>query len=321
MRSVTHGSQSPRRRVLTVAVVLLCVLVAGGCGIRAKKADAELLRGAADRVAAQKTANAQFGFSFRIVDMPQSGGAAEINIAGLQQSQEGARSSELSAPLVLDYSRKAVQASLPAADADQPAIPFQIFAGDTIYQRRVNQSGEGTTSGRDWVKLTFGDHYEDRDNKEAQGFGSQTLNPAWLVDLLRGSLMGSIERLGTETIRDTQTSRYRVNFSWDDTFEDVSDRELEGWLTAQAMMGIPDKVVKGEVWLDDDGLPRRIKANVRQVRDRNEELEVRYTLELFDFGADIDLALPPDDQVSEVDGLGAIVQATNPLGALEGSDS
>jgi hypothetical protein len=238
------------------------------------------------------------------------------NIAGLQQLQEGATTPEVTAALHLDYRERLVQASLPAAAPDQGPVPFQVFAGDTFYQRRVNQTGEGTTGGRQWVKLDFGKHYDDREHKEGQGFGAQGLNPAWLVDLVGGALMGSVEELGVEVIRDASTTHYKVNFSWDDAFDDASKEEREGFRTAAAMMGIPERVVRGEVWLDDEGLPRRIKANVRQQRRRNETLELHYTLELFDFGAATDIAIPGGDDVSEVDGMGGIAQATNPLGDL-----
>ena len=302
------------RRDIAIAAVTITVLLASGCGIQEKKENAERIRDSIERLASRGTANAQLTFSLSVIDAPRTAGGASV--LGLQQVREGARTQEVSSPLAVDYPRKLVQASLPAAAPDQAPVPYQVFSGDVFYQRRLNQSGEGSTGGRPWVMLDFGAQYDDRENKEGQGFGSQALNPAWLIDLVGGALMGSVEELGTETVRDVPTTHYRVNFSWDDAFEDTDDDEREGFLAAAAMMGIPEKVVKGEVWLDADGLPRRIRANVRQQRDRNEVIELHYTLELFAFGADAAITIPEGDDVSEVDNLGGIMQATNPLGDL-----
>jgi hypothetical protein len=311
-----HGpSRSGRRRasaVLAGAVAL--TVLASGCGIQEKKENAERIRRSIEKLAEQRTANAHLTFSMTVIETPRNAGGASVQ--GLPLLQEGANTPEVSALLLLDYGNKLAQTSLPAAAPDQAPVPVQIFARDVVYQRRLNQSGEGTTGGRQWVKLDFGDHYDDRENTEGNGFGSQSLNPAWLVDLVGGALMGSVEVVGTETVRDVSTTRYRVNFSWDDAFEDVDEDEREGFLAAAAMMGIPEKVVKGEVWLDDEGQLRRVRANVRHQRDRHEELELHYTLDLFDFGAAAEIAIPSGEEISEVDGLGGIIQATNPLGDL-----
>ena len=306
---------SGRRRARTALCASAAVVVlASGCGIQEKKENAERIRGSIEQLADHGTASAQLTFSVLVIDTPANAGGASVQ--GLPLLQEGARTPEVSALLHLDYGKKVAQASLPAAAPDQTPVPVQVFAGDVLYQRRLNQAGEGTTGGRQWVKLDFGDHYDDRENTHGHGFGSQSLNPAWLVDLVGGALMGSVEEVGTEVVRDVPTTRYEVNFSWDDAFEDVDDDEREGFLAAASMMGIPEKVVKGEVWLDDEGLPRRIRANVRHQRDRNEELELQYTLELFDFGIAAAIEIPSGDEVSEVDGLSGIIQATNPLGDL-----
>ena len=311
--------QGPLLTARTRARTALCastvmVLLAGGCGIQEKKENAERIRDSIEELAARRTANAQLVFSILVVDTPRNAGGASIS--GLQLLQEGARTPEVSARLFLDYRKRLAQTSLPAAAPDQAPVPVQVFAGDVVYQRRLNQAGDGSTGGRQWVKLDFGDQYDDRENKKGQGYGNQILNPAWLVDLVGGALMGSVEELGTETIRDVETTHYEVNFSWEDAFEDVEDDEREGFLAAATMMGIPEKVVKGEVWLDDEGLPRRIGARVRQQRARNEELELQYVLDLFDFGTTTEIVIPDGEQISEVDGLGGIIQATNPLGDL-----
>lgn len=293
---------------------MVLVLLAAGCGIQEKKENAERIRDSIEKLAVHGTASAQLTYSLRILETPRNAGGASIQ--GLPLLQEGARTPEVSALILLDYRKKLAQTSLPAAEPDQAPVAVQVFDGDVLYQRRLNQAGAGTTGGRQWVKLDFGDHYDDREHAKGDGFGSQSLNPAWLVDLVGGALMGSVEELGTEPVRDVQTTHFEVNFSWDDAFEDVDDDEREGFLAAASMMGIPERVVKGEVWIDDEGLPRRIRANVRQQRDRNERLELQYTLELFDFGGAAVIEVPTGDDVSEVDGLSGIIQATNPLGDL-----
>jgi hypothetical protein len=295
-----------------LASTTLLVLLASGCGIQEKKENAERIRDSIEKLAEQGTASARLTFSITVIDRPRDAAGAPI----LQQAVEGMTTPEVAADLALDYRRRLAQTALPSVSPDEPAIAFQVFAGDVIYQRRLNQGGEGTTGGRQWVMLDFGDQYDDRQNKHAQGFGTQALNPAWLVDLVGGALMGSVEEVGAADVRGVPTTHYRVNFSWDDAFDDVDEDERDGFIAASTMIGIPEKVVKGEIWLDADGLPRRIRADVRQQRDRNEELELHYTLELFELGVATEIAIPGGDEVSEVTDLGGIMQATNPLGSL-----
>jgi hypothetical protein len=295
-----------------LAGTAILVLLASGCGIQEKKENADRIRDSIEKLAEQGTASARLTFSITVIDRPRDAAGAPI----LQQAVEGMRTPEVATELALDYRQRLAQTALPSASPDQPAIAFQVFAGDVIYQRRLNQGGEGTTGGRQWVMLDFGDQYDDRENKHAQGFGTQGLNPAWLVDLVGGALMGSVEEAGADDVGGVPTTRYRVNFSWDDAFDDVDEDERDGFIAASTMLGIPEKVVKGEIWLDADGLPRRIRADVRQQRDRNEELELHYTLELLEFGVAAEIAIPGGDEVSEVTDLGGIMQATNPLGNL-----
>jgi len=77
-------------------------------------------------------------------------------------------------------------------------------------------------------------------------------------------------------------------------------------------------VQRGEVWLDADGLPRRIKVAIRQTRDRRDVVELHYTLELFDIGRPLDLHLPKKKEISRVETFGDVLQATGAAGAAGG---
>jgi hypothetical protein len=253
------------------------------------------------KLAAKGSAEVAITMRLKVIDVPPRGTASSGPGLGLPK---GGITPAVSASVSLDYRRHRVLAALPATDPGQPPVPFQYFSEAAVYQRRL-----GSTNGaRPWLKFDFASHYDQRKDKAQSGFADNLFNPAWVVDLLNGALAGSIKLVGSEDLGGVKTSHYKVNFDWEKalkTQDNVRRRPLE---TALVVMGVPQRVVKGEVWLDADGVPRRIKANIRQVKDRKDIVELQLALEFSNVGVPFDIRLPKKKEISVVDNVGSLRQ-------------
>lgn len=98
--------------------------------------------------------------------------------------------------------------------------------------------------------------------------------PSRMLEKLRA--VGAVEELGRERVRGVEATRYRA--------------------LVRPAGPSEDRAVPVEVWIDDDGLVRRLRA-----ADGAHDATV--SIELFDFGADVAIEPPAPDQVTALDEL------------------
>ena len=173
--------------------------------------------------------------------------------------------------------------------------PVIVFDDLVVYLPRSATSIAGGT--RRWASYDFrqepDEDLDDTDRLRAVGAG--LISPVLAVELLEGVLTGSIERVGAETFGGTQTTHYRVKISQDAAAREIDDDDRrEGALRLLESLGIQDDIFPADVWLDDDGLARRISFVLRQQKDRVNAFELRLAWEFFDYGSPVPaIALPP----------------------------
>lgn len=143
---------------------------------------------------------------------------------------------------------------------------------------------------------------------DLSGFGGGQFgtDPAAFLDFLGGS--GDIVELGSETVRGVPTTRYGGVIDLSDAIELATPEEREA-MEAQLSSGGLDAFfeIPFEVWIDGDGFVRRFavrfdfKAFAAAAGDVSDlPGAMLYSLEFFDFGEDIQIALPPPEQVTEL---------------------
>ena len=146
-----------------------------------------------------------------------------------------------------------------ACKADQEVVYEMRRIGKTSYVR----SGDPDAA-KPWTRLPA-DHPSDDE-----------LSPHRLLGLLR-SASRQTERIGEESVRGEETVHYAMTV----------DCEAAAELT-----DCPDETTVVDVWVDGDGLVRRIRAELQEG-----EVEI----EFFDFGAVVEVEPPPEDQVGTFD--------------------
>ena len=225
---------------------------------------------------------------------------------------------ESSGEIELDFTKHRAVVSAPLAAATPPA-PILIFDDTRYYQRRIATGGRAP-GGRAWSKLDFGKLDAKtilRDAAQSQGtsFRAVGLNPALIVELVRGALSGSIKSVGLEDVAGTPTTHYKFNFDRTKAIKGQKDKRIEAVNSVFAANLVPGDVMPGEVWLDSAGVPRRVLVNI-DVKPGRRNLVYRLTLtmDLHDFGAPVTESLPAASEVAEVEGVGSFAQTATPNG-------
>jgi hypothetical protein len=180
------------------------------------------------------------------------------------------------------------------------AKPAVIFDDLVAYLPR--SAASTGRSRQHWARFDFEREpkvdLNDTDRRLAVGAGV-LISPALAVEVLEGVLTGSIERVGTEDVGGHQTTHYAGRVSQDAAAREVDDEDRrEGALRAFASLGIREDIFPAEVWIDEQGRPRRIRFVMRQQKDRVNAFELRAAWEFSNYGVDAKIVLPgPADTV------------------------
>lgn len=185
----------------------------------------------------------------------------------------------------------------PQAQAEVPVLFYDL----RLFLPRQRQ-GDGPP----WVGYEFrGDpDLEEIDVTDRRlAVGLNVFNPVFLVDLLHGALTGSVEMVGEATISDggeeVPVVRYRANFSRDAATRDVFEFRREAVLRMFEVMGVGDEIFPGEVWIDEEGRPRRIRYVMEQQQDRVNIFRTSIDLELGGYGTEVEVPDEPAERMGE----------------------
>ncbi len=112
---------------------------------------------------------------------------------------------------------------------------------------------------------------------------------------------GPVDEVGEEDVRDVATTHYRMTVDLEKVAKlDPEQREnVERVIEQSGVREVPT-----EVWVDDDGLVRRMKLAYDDMRfAAGQRGDMAMTMELYDFGVDADVEPPPARQVVDIEQL------------------
>lgn len=130
-------------------------------------------------------------------------------------------------------------------------------------------------------------------SRGANQFGQ---DPTQYLDFLRGA-GEDIEEVGTEEIDGVTTTHYKAELSFEAILDhaaesgEATDEEIEALRTQLEALG--DESMPSEVWIDDDGLPRRMKLAM-SVEAGGQSADMDITIDLFDYGIEVDVEPPKE---------------------------
>lgn len=246
-----------RTLVASAAALLIAASCSGdGSGSEAGRSGVDALRAAADAARAQETVRTS-------LEMTTDFGGSENVTRGDGE---------------FDFTAAAGRVSLSSETGviEQPIE--MIVHGSDMYEQFPET--ETTWTHSDWTEGGRG------------GIGQPSLAVGYYLEMLAAAEAEDVEHAGTEEIDGVDATRYEVDLTFDEVLDSASD-ELEVAIGAFAEGG---ELRPFEVWIDEDGLVRRLGFGIvmKGVGDSGGDALRSGALELFDYGADIEIE-PPEE--------------------------
>lgn len=263
-------------RRLTTVLTLLTLVLAPAC---AKASPQQRI--------AQAVSKTQDAGSARIaMTMEMTGGAQ-----GLSVTAEGALEfATQNSTFTMDFGEMAAQAGMGKIE--------MVTQGQTIYMKFPDHEQLGLPT--PWLKM-------DLDKMEGvQGMESLSrLNndPARSMEMLRGA-SDDVGEVGTEDVRGVSTTHYKATVDLDKAIENVPEEDRAEVKKQFDTLGVD--TVPTEVWIDEEGLLRRQRSTVDLSKAEGAAAgggqaptEMMMEIELYDFGAEVDVEPPPADETTD----------------------
>jgi hypothetical protein len=121
-------------------------------------------------------------------------------------------------------------------------------------------------------------------------------DPSQSLDLLRAA-SSDFREVGEEEIRGVQTTHYEGTVDLEKVAEQVPEDARESYRRLMEQSG--QREIPMEVWIDEDGLTRRV--HYEQTLGDGTTMDL--TQEYFDFGVEVDVEPPPDEDVLDISDL------------------
>jgi hypothetical protein len=207
-------------------------------------------------------------------------------------SQPGSQSIDITGSGEFDYANHTgdISETIPSVGGNPGGTVEIREIGQTVYVKVPNPSDPS----KPWVKTdaaTFG----------AQNGGTGTSDPSQFLSYLRGASSGITDE-GTDTVRGTQTRKLKANLDLHKAAAKLPADQKAA--VEKAIQQLGTSTIPTEVWIDDQGRLRKmafslqVKTGAQGSTSAPQSAGFSLSLELFDYGAPVNVTPPPSSQVS-----------------------
>ncbi|MFN2586835.1 MAG: hypothetical protein ABR613_01780 [Actinomycetota bacterium] len=171
-----------------------------------------------------------------------------------------------------------------AGGSGMPSVGEMEMILDGRYMYVKGAAFAAALEGEEWGRI---------DLEAAGKAGTNQLNqdPTQYLEWLRGA-GGDVEKVGEEEIDGTPTTHYKADLSIDRIVEEAADDAAADALRSGFAVFGDVESFPVEVWVGDDGLPRRVRLLLEGTGESQLSSEVR--IDLFDYGVEVHVD-PPED--------------------------
>lgn len=263
-------------RARTAAVVAVFALLLAACG-SSNTGGAALVRRAPDETL--KAGSAKLSLK---VDFSAAGTSGTITGDGAVDLKSGR------ADVTLDVGSAGAALGVTTAEA--------ILDKGGIY---LKLPPSVLTGNKPWIKLNLGGLA----NQAGVSVGSlgqlQSADPSQAIQFLRGAT-SNMDKVGTETLRGDKVDHYRGRLDLKQAADAAPD---DAKLTLnQTIAALGRSTLPADVWLDSQGRMRKLGFTV-DPDGTGPGSSGTVELELYDFGTPANVAVPPDNQVTDLSSL------------------
>lgn len=234
-------------------------------------------------------------------DRTADAGTARMSLGSTVRGMPGGEGFSSTAEGVVDFQaqRGRLTLELPSEVGLGGDITF-VYDGTVLYLRSPEPTPGVDT---EWISFDFGQLGEELSGTDiAQYARAGSNDPANALALLKGTA-DSVEEVGTEEVRGEETTHYRTTVDLRRAAEQagaVRDRARFDAFLEQ----FPSETIPVEVWLDDEGRTRRMRMDQAIPETAGMSMPpdaaVVTTIELYDFGVDETVEVPPADDVTDL---------------------
>ncbi|MEN9593574.1 MAG: hypothetical protein RLY23_57 [Actinomycetota bacterium] len=215
-----------------------------------------------------------------------------MRVAGIFSITMSGKASKFDLDGGVDFKNNSTSLKTSLADLGIPGLESSKveirLVGETAYIRvgdLIGGVGSALLGGKEWIFM---------DLSALGGDSPAGANPANLLAMLRG--IADVEEVGTESIRGNQTTHYtgRINMSKAIGAAPSADKKQVSSVFENLSNEFPV-----DVWVDEQGRTVKLSTN-----GGGSENNFSFSLEFFDFGAELDISAPPSSDVGSLGGFG-----------------
>lgn len=272
-------------RALAVSLAAVTALGASACGESAPATPRAAVVQAANKTSEAGSSRASF-------ELTMTGLAP----APLTMTGEGIfDSSERKGRMTMDLSEL-------AAGTGQELGEIEVIIDEFVVYMRFPFLQELQPGLEPWVKFDI------RELGKEQGFDLGQLSqlnqndPSQALQYLRAA-SEDVEEVGKEEVRGVETTHYRMTIDLRKVVERAPEDQREQLRATidQLIEASGIETMPTEVWIDEEGLARRIKLAYGAMElAPGQTGGMTMTMELFDFGVEVDIQPPPPEDVTDI---------------------
>ena len=181
---------------------------------------------------------------------------------------------------------------LPVAGSDAGSVNV-VFDESVIYLKLPGLQ-ESVPTSKPWVRIDV------KEMQRQSGSASQfnafgQADPSQYLQFLQGA--GKVEELGSETVRDVETTRYKAVVDLNEAVKQAPAEKRD--MLTQAIRASGSKSVPVNAWIDSDGLLRRVRY-IYGGPEQTGTMSSSITVDFYDFGTAVEVRPPPGDQVIDL---------------------
>ncbi len=185
------------------------------------------------------------------------------------------------------------RASLTLPIPDKPLTIQTVSDGDTVYIQ-TSKELEQLPPGKRWVGIS---PFQGHDASSTLAGGADA------DQLLKGleACGAKIQDAGEETIDGVSTERYRGQIPLLGLVRKMrKDGQVASAQALENSLGKTADSIPVEVWIDDEGIVRRLREVPTLQTGGNDDLSMDIRIDFHDFGVEPDISVPPPDEVLDL---------------------
>jgi hypothetical protein len=167
------------------------------------------------------------------------------------------------------------------------------FSDLVYYMKLPSGSGLPLPPGKEWVKLDLKKLGESTGLDLGQLTQLSQSDPSQALDFLQGA-SDDFHEVGTEDVRGAPTTHYAGTIDLAKAAENAPAAIAEQYRKLAELA--PSSKVPMDVWVGEDGYVHKLRFEQKLTEGASMTMEE----ELYDFGANVDVSAPPEDQVVDL---------------------